>query len=256
MDLNDLADLGWASVLLVLLLLSFLGGMRLRGWLPERHYTPDMAALLQAITGMLVTFTAIVLGLLITSAKTSFDAAGADVQRYGIQIVKVDRLLREYGPDARAIRASLAAYTTGALAQFRSEHPFDDAGSRLLDDVEDGVRRLRPADEFHRRLQSDSLSRVSEMIQRRWMLAADRNASMTGALYVVLVFWLAVAFFTFGLNARANAFLAVAMSLCGVATASAMFVILDMNTPFNGLIAVSEQPLQTAVTRLTQAESD
>ncbi len=241
--------------MLALLLVSYWAGLLVRGALPDHHDTADMREVLRAINGALVTFTALVLGLLVTSAKGSFDVASADVTRYGIQIVKVDHLLRQYGPETVPARAVLSRYTAAALAQFRSETALDNVSSRMLDDVEDGIRRLLPSSEFHRRLQNDSLNRLAELVQRRWQLIADRSAGPSVALHAVLVLWVGVAFFTFGLTATPNWFLILGISACGLAVATAMFVILEMSTPFDGLIAVSDLPLRTASGMLGSPET-
>jgi len=246
LDASDFSSLGGSAGLLGLLLARYWFGLWVRVALQGHHDTAEMQEVLRAITATLVTFSALVLGLLVTSAKTSFDVADIDMTRYGIQIGKVDHLLRQYQQDTLPIRATLARYTSTALAQFLSETALG-SDSSLLDAVEDGIRRLKSADEFHRCLQNDSLNRMTELVQRRWHLVADRTAGPAVVLYAVLVLWMGAAFFTFGLTASANCFLTSGMSVCAVAIATAMFVILEMDTPFNGLIAVSDLSLRTAL---------
>lgn len=111
MSWSDLSDLLHASILLPLLFGSFVIGTLVQRRLPEAHRGPKTHEMLRLVIDMLVTFAAIVLGLLITNAKTTFDATGDDVRAYAIQIITLDQTLSSYGAEAAALHPLLVRYT-------------------------------------------------------------------------------------------------------------------------------------------------
>jgi hypothetical protein len=76
------------------------------------------------------------------------------------------------------------------------------------------------------------------------------GSSISTPLLVMLVFWLAIIFTSFGLFAPRNATVLTTLLLCAMAVAAAIFLILEMYSPFKGLIQISSAPLRSALPQL------
>lgn len=258
-----------------LVLFVLLGSSALGGWvrplLSERHLSREVIEFVQLVIAMLVTFAALVLGLLTSSVKSSFDKVGSDLERLSIQLIQLDRSLREWGPETEPIRELLRAYTATAIATTWPQEPKPPGnyypteappvhGSQLessvtedmLGGVERGIRGLEASDPMHRRLETTLIAQFELLMQTRWRLIEEAGISISTPFLVVLVFWLAIVFASFGLSAP-RALLAYTTTVLGaVSIASAIFVIVDLDTPFEGIFEVSSEPLRHALAHLSQ----
>src|SRR3954451_24017839 len=110
------AEVSSAILAFVLLIGSALLGIYIRPRLPEHHRTRETTELMQVTINLLVTFAALVLGLLTASVKQSFDRTAHDRQAYTLELSILDDCLREVGPDAAAIRDQLRGYVAAVIA--------------------------------------------------------------------------------------------------------------------------------------------
>jgi hypothetical protein len=260
-----------AALVLVILLGSSALGLLVRPFLSERHRSREAIDFVQLVVAMLMTFAALVLGLLTNSAKSSFDKVGNDLKGLAIELIQLDRSLREWGTEAQPIRELLRAYTAAAIATTWTHEPRPSGndyltqvptaeGSHLespvmgdmLARIESEVRQLEPHDPMHRRLAGTCIAQFERLMQTRWRLIEETGSSISTPFYVVLVFWLAVVFGSFGLNAPRNLLSSTTIALGALAIASAIFVILDMDTPFGGVFTVSSQPMRDALAQLSR----
>jgi hypothetical protein len=261
-----------AALLVVILIASSLAGLYVRPLLSERHRGADTLDLLRLVSTMLVTFAALVLGLLTSSVKTARDTVNVDLRGFGVMIIELDQSLREYGPQTALARAQLRTYTAAAIATTWADEPLPPGdyyprslprstvderieSSRLGDmlaGIELEIRRLQPQDEFHRKLADDSLRDFQQLVQRRWKLIEEASSSIAMPFYVVLVFWLAVVFASFGLCAPKNMLVFAMLTLGAISIASAIVVILVYDTPFGGLFPAASQPLRAALAHISQ----
>lgn len=267
-----MTELENAALVMAVLLCSSALGLLVRPLLSERHRSHETAEVMQLVVTMLVTFAALVLGLLITSAKASFDTTNNDVRGYATELIQLDRLLEEYGPDAEPVRQALRSYTAATIASTWTEEsppPGDYYPRRLpatstdfefesstlgemLAHAELRIRRLVPADALHQRLLGDCLNQFEHVVDQRWKLIEQAHSSISLPFYLVLVFWLAVVFASFGLSAPSNALTYATILLAALSIASAVFVILDLDTPFTGSLIVSSQPMRDALAHLSR----
>jgi len=260
-----------AAIVLVILLGGSALGLVIRPLLSERHRSREVIDFVQLVVAMLMTFAALVLGLLTSSVKSSFDKVGSDLRGLAIQMIQLDRSLREWGSEADPARTLLRTYTAGAIATTWTREPKppgDDYPARipegtrsflegtvtgdLLTRIELDIRQLEPHDAMHRRLLTTCIAQFERLMQTRWRLVEETGSSISVPFYVVLVFWLAIVFGSFGLTMPRNALSYTAIGLGAVSIASAMFVILELDTPFSGLFTVSSQPLRDALAHLSQ----
>jgi hypothetical protein len=260
-----------AALVLLILLGSSALGLFVRPLLAERHRSREVIEFVQLVVAMLMTFAALVLGLLTSSVKSSFDSVGNELRGLAVQLIQLDRSLHEWGSETQSTRELLRTYTAAAIATTWTEEPKPPGnyypteaptgpGSYLessvtgdmLSQIELDIRRLEPHDPMHRRLASTCIAQFERLMQTRWRLIEQTGSSISLPFYVVLVFWLAVVFGSFGLNAPRNALSYTTIGLGGLSIASAIFVILELDTPFGGLFTVSSQPMRDALVYMSR----
>src|SRR5262244_1357445 len=87
-------------IVLACILGGALLGMFLRKTLPGHHLSDDAKDVVRLGTGLIGTIAALVLGLLIASAKSSYDTQSSQVRQITADIILVDLLLEQYGSEA------------------------------------------------------------------------------------------------------------------------------------------------------------
>jgi hypothetical protein len=232
-----------------------LAGMLLRVALPAHHLSNESKDVVKMGTGLLATLSALVLGLLIASAKGSFDAQRAGFQQLSANLVLLDRALARYGPetkDAReALRRLVAATIERLWPQDASQASGLDAspitvnGGMLID----RIRELAPKNEGQRWAQSQALQISTDLAKTRWLLVEQGDSAIPTPFLVVVVFWLAVLFMSFGLFAPPNPTVIATLLVCALSVAGAVFLIEDLDQPFDGLIQLSSTPLRNALSQ-------
>jgi hypothetical protein len=260
-----------AGLVLLTLLASSALGLAVQPFLSERHRSRETTELVQLVVMMLVTFAALVLGLLTTSVKSSFDKIDADLKALSAQLIQLDHSLREYGDEAEPARTLLRSYTAAAIASTWTDearppgeyYPRDvrDAPASgiesatlgaMLDQIELMIRKLEPRDPVHRRLAAQCIGQFERLSKLRWQLLEDSGSAVSVRFAAVLVFWLAIVFACFGLSAPRNILSYTTITLGAVSIASAFYLIFDLDTPFGGLIAASSQTMRGALAHMSQ----
>jgi hypothetical protein len=246
----------WASLLAFACILggAFLG-MVLRAFLPEHHLSADSKDLVRVGMGLVGATTALVLGLMVASAKGSYDTQKSELVQMSAGIVVLDRILAHYGPETKEVRELLRAATTRALAQIwpedrsRPSPAPRSAGDEILYDK---LEELTPKDDSHRSLQARALNVAMELTRARWLMFEQSGSAISRPFLVVVVFWLTVMFVSFGLFAPSNTTVIATLFICALSVSGAIFLILEMDTPFAGLIQISSAPLRVALAQLGQ----
>ena len=238
--------------------------------LPETHRSPLSIALVQLVVTLLVTFIAIVLGLLTTSVKAGFDDAYNARGDDAAQLAQLDRCLRDYGPETAPIRQQLRGYVAAVIASTWPDEPrpvgvsYPDPSkmpltgespvlSDVLSEIGSGVRSLQPTDAMHRTLMAACVEQYSDLLKARWKVIEGARPSFTPPFYWVMVIWLAILFGSFGLTARPNAMVATVMVLCALSITIAVFVILDLDEPYGGLFGVPSTAMRNALADMMRA---
>ena len=235
-------------------------GMWLRTVLPDHHLDAESRDVVKVGVGLVATMTALVLGLVLASAKSSYDAADSSVKTAAVELLTLDRVLARYGAETGPIRQNLqrgvgarmdVIWPQGAA---RST-PVDPMRSGFVVDAErlpDAIRALTPRDDAQRALQARALDLAEALLRARWLVFAGIETSVPVPFLVVLVFWLTITFASFGLFAPRHATVLIVLGVCALSVGSAIFLILEMDTPFDGLLRVSAEPLRYAYAHLNQ----
>jgi hypothetical protein len=209
-------------------------------------------------TALIATMAALVLSLLISSAKSSFDREDDELVQNAARAISLDRALADYGPETKEVRDLLKR---SFVARIELLFPRDKAQEGKEDMPESVVRteniraklwQLSPQNDAQRGLRSQALELAGEMSATRWLLLLQKDEGLPMTLLVVLVAWLAIIFATFGLFAPRNATVVAALFVCALSVSGATLLILEMNTPFAGLMKVSSAPMRDALANLGQ----
>lgn len=237
---------------------SALLGLYLRTLLPKHHLDDDSIAVVKLVTGLIGTMAALVLGLLISSAKSSLDVLNAEVARDAANIILLDRMLAQYGPETQEIRGLLKQALTTGLQQIASGDPaqlkmmHSPEALRRAESLERKLGELSPRNDLQRRLQVRALEVTDDALSVRELGLLQATGSPPTTLVVILVLWLCIIFGAFGLFTPTNLTVTIALFLGALSTSAAIFLMLEMNTPLEGLITVSLSPMREALAILGQ----
>ncbi len=234
-------------------------GRWLRTTLPQDHLNDESRNSVNVGIGLIATMTALVLGLVTASAKSSFDAVDTAVKQTAMDILALDRLLVRYGPESKGIRMNLQLAVGRQIeviwphgSSRRTVDPIRSGAAAGVEKLADEIRGLTPRDESQRSLQSRALDLGEALLRTRWLVYAGGATSVPLPFLLVLLFWLTITFASFGLFAPRNATVFAVLFVCALSVGSAVFLIMEMDGPFDGLLTVSADPLRYAYAHLNQ----
>jgi Protein of unknown function (DUF4239) len=231
-------------------------GMFLRGILPAHQLSDDSKDTVRIGMGLIGTLTALVLGLLIASAKNFYDTQSNELTEMSAKIVLLDRVLAHYGPETKEdrdlLQSAVDRMLEGLWPKDPGQHPQmlpTAAGGEI---IYDKIQELSPKNDSQRSLQTQALSMGIDIAKMRWMMFEQAGSFVSTPLLAVLVFWLATIFTSFGLFAPRNATALATLFVCALSVSGAIFLILEMYSPFRGLMQISSAPLRNALAHLGQ----
>lgn len=231
--------------------------------LPDHHRSQSSHDAVKLVTGMVSVVVALVLGLLISSVKSSFDATDAEVRGFAATLIRLNETLGDYGPQADPIRDRLRRYTARAIADvWRQDKTTplrieDTEAGALLDRARLAISELPQGDARHAALRGDALSLAETALETRWLLIERPNETIKPVFLDILIAWTVMIFFGFGYNAPRNATVVTAFGAGAMALALCVFLIVEMDTPWSGLIVVSSRPMRDALAHISnQARVD
>src|SRR5579863_8391404 len=220
-------------------------GILLRAVLPQHQLAGESREVVKLGMGLIATMAALVLGLLIASAKSSYDTQNAELTELASKAVLLDRILAHYGPEAKEARDILRSSTVSVLESVSAkpvEGPFQFGMSANGEILYDKIQGLSPKDDAQRSIQAQAVTIMMSMGQIRLLLAAQKSNSVSLPMLIVLVAWLTIIFISFGLFAPLNGTVVVSLLVSAVSVSGAIFLILEMYSPYAGLIHVSGAP--------------
>ena len=226
-------------------------GRALRRLLPEDHLTADSRDTIKLAMGLVATMTALVLGLLVSSAKGSYDTERSEVIQMAAKVAFLDRVLAIYGPEASEVRIRFHEAVKAAVQQMWP----GEAGlpARLVPNTQAGnvvytaVQGLSPHDDTQRKLKEEATTLGTDLGQLRSLLAAQAVPSISTPMLIILVSWLVVIFLGFSVLAPPNPTVMFALMIAALAVAGAIFLILELDQPFGGVIRISSEPMLNAL---------
>lgn len=232
----------------------------IRGWLPPPHLSKESQDVVRLGIGLVATMTALLLGLVTASARSTFDMQDAALRNSAAVLLTLDRDLARYGPETKPTRDLIKqalAFRIRVLwpeiAGGQVSGP--DPGSSTVppvEEIENQILRLTPETDTQRWLKSESLKLSQEIVKTRWRVLEAMDGVIPVPFLVAVIFWLTVTFTSFGLYAPRNATVILVLFIAALSVSASVFLLLELTDPFSGIIKVSSAPLQFALERLNQ----
>jgi hypothetical protein len=199
---------------------------------------------------------ALVLGLLVSSAKNFSDAQSSEITQMSTNVILLDRLLAQYGPDTKEIRDLLRGMVTRTLDLMshynHQQNPEMQPTLAGSDIIHAKIRALSPKNDIQNSIQTQASSFAMDLGRLRWLMFEQGRNPISVPLLLAMILWLGIVFTSFGLFAPRNATVIVTLFLCALSVSWAIFLILEMYKPFEGLMRISSAPLRSALAQLGQ----
>ena len=244
--------IGW--IVFALVFGSALVAMFLHRVLPAEHLSSDSKDVVKLGVALVATMSALVLSLLVASAKSAFDTRSNQLVQASADIILLDRALARYGPETKDARSLLQRSVASIIERFwpaGGAKPITiDPAASPVEALYDKIEALTPQSDAQRSMQSQALTLAADMARTRLLLFENLGASIPVPFLVVLVFWLCIIFASFGLFAPRNATVIAALCVSALSVAGAIFLILELDRSFQGLLQVSSAPLRAALAQL------
>lgn len=232
-------------------------GILLQRVLPEAHLKMESREVIKLSTGLVATMVALVLGLLIGAAQTSFDSQSDGFQQMAANVILVDHSLARFGSEGKYAREALRRVveaTIGAIWPTNGAARDGIGNASITKDGESfygAVCSLEPRDEAQRHARDAAIKIAIELGRARWLLNQESAETLPRPFLVVLALWLFVLFGSFGLfSPSENPTVVAVLFVCSLSVAAAAFLVVDLDRPFDGLIQVSSEPLRDALTQM------
>ena len=233
-------------------------GMFLGSALPKHHLSAETKDSVRVAVAMIATLTALVIGLLTASAKTGFDTKNNEFKGLVSHIVLLDRTLAHYGPETKEARDLIRQQIAEKLSQIWGRATAEQIQTAAVGqgpgarDLQDKLWALSPQNDEQRWLRSQALDYTGDIEEAQAQLLQQLASGIQWPFLVVLIFWLTVIFTSFGLFSPASATMLISLLVCALSAGAAIYLILQMDQPYAGLIKISAEPLRTALEQLGQ----
>ena len=195
------------------------------------------------------------IGLMIASAKNFYDGQSTNIRQLGANAVLADQMLGKYGPEAKQARALLREGTPQTIARIWQENRAHVGGSTFVvsetgERFYNAVEALKPANDEQRSLKARLSQLTGELARTRLLIFTQSDSAIPMPFFVVLVFWLTVIFGSFCLFAEASRTVISTVLVFALSVSSALFLIVDLSHPFEGLMQVSDHHLRVVLPEL------
>jgi hypothetical protein len=256
---------GWAAEMTsgTLFLISFMSivagivlGTALRARLPGAHFSPETKEVIRLGAGLLATLAAVVISLMIASAKTSYDIQDAHFRQLAANLVLTDQLLAQYGPEATGARKLMRQAVPAAVDRIWREKATGAPQSNaftvnsVAEQIFNAIEQLTPASDVQRTLKPRIADAGADLGRARLLLFADSDRPIQTPFLMILIVWLTVIFTSFSLFVEPGALVMAALLVFALSVSSALFLVADLSQPFAGLMQISKDPLVHALAPL------
>jgi hypothetical protein len=248
-----------AAVSLVIVTIVFSGSilaMYAARALPDEHLGADARDVIKLGMALIATLVALVLGLMISTAKGTYDAQSAAVRQLAADTLLLDRSLAEYGPEAQHPR-ELLREAAGLILH----HLWPEDGSAPVS-LAPGethapmtlflreVTQLSPQNETQEFLKAQALRMMSDLAQVRLQMYVEGTSHLPLPFLIIVTIWLLILFVSYGLIAARNLTIILFLFAATLSVSGAVFLIQELANPFGGMVRVSGAPLQQVIAYL------
>ena len=224
--------------------------------LPASHLGADAKDVIKLGMALIATLVALVLGLMIATAKGTYDAQNAAVRQLSADVLLLDRSLAEYGPEAQHPRDLLREASGLMLDRL---WPQDGSAPASLAPGEAHapmaqflreVTQLSPHDPTQEFLKAQVLHVTADLAQVRFQMYVQGTSQLPLPFLIIVILWLMILFAGYGLIAARNPTVLAFLFAATLSVAGAVFLIEELADPFGGMIRVSGAPLREVIAHL------
>jgi hypothetical protein len=232
-----------------------IGTLLLHGKLPVHYRQEETSNVVRLIANLFVVLTSLVLGLMINSAKNTYEDVDHNVHVIATEMILLDRTLRQYGPETNDTRRHLLAYAQRALLPNvpRDPDPLvigDKTAEALLVDVGTSLAAITPPDANHVAILQDARDHYHKVVGLRWDLVEQAEGTIPWPLIFMVVAWLVLIFASFGYRAPRNRVVVGSLVIAAALASASIYLVLDMDVPFEGLINVPRTPIARVIAEI------
>jgi hypothetical protein len=233
-------------------------GRALQRLVPNHHVSGKSEDAVKVGAATIATMAALVLGLLVGSAKSNLDSANSAITQSAAKLILLDRTLAHYGPEAKSVRDQLRGSVIAGVKLMWPEEKSQESGLSAFEHTNNmewvlaSINELKPKDDTQQAQRAQAVSFAGDLLQSRWLLIEQQQAPLPMPFLVVLLFWVSMLYTSYGLLAPRNLTVAVVQFIGALSMAGAIFLILEMNRPLDGIIKVSSAPMRKALEFLGQ----
>jgi hypothetical protein len=249
--------------------LSALAGVVLRARLAEQHLSNENMDAVRLLTGLLVTFAALVLSLQLSTGRASYNAASKDRATYAAELANLDQCLRALGSGQEPTRLLLRRYTAAVIASTwpEEEAPVvegmpdishmatrgeDETLGGLMSEIGAAIDAAVPVDAAGANTAARCRAAYASTLQGRWAVIEDTHSPSNGPFVSIISLWLGLVFLSFGLQIPQRRLTSIVLAIGVVCVASVMFVIVDLDEPYSGFFNIPSLAMRDALTDMTR----
>lgn len=245
-----------ASIAFAFMATGALFGAFIRRLLPGHHLSSDSRDVVKLGAGLIATQAALVVGLLVSSAKSSFDSANSGITQMGAKIILLDHSLARFGPETAETRKQLHAALVQGIERIWPANEVPAKGLRAVENssewaaVGDSIQRLIATNDSQTQFRAQAIQLFNDIATQRLVLLEQSHTPLPHAFLIVLIFWFTTLFTVFSLLTPTNPTVGIVLFVCAASVAGAIFLIYEMNHPLEGMVKASAAPLHAALERI------
>jgi hypothetical protein len=244
-----------ALVIFLLMILGTVLGLALNPILEAHHLSENYKDLLRGNRSVIVQLLAVTLGLLIAQSLSSFEQKSGVLKTQASNIITLDHVLKQFGTGAEKAKAELHKAISDEIAKIEATAEDEDDASHevakiAMEPLRVSLLNLSPKNPTQDYLKTRALTLGEEIISARWKIYEQMNSEIQWPLIAVFVFWLVTVYFSFGVLTPRDGVLIAGLFLSALSLAAAAYLVIELDTPYQGLVSISSKPLHSAINHL------
>lgn len=236
-------------------------GMLAGAVLPKHHLSTESKDVIKVVMAMTATISALVVSLMISTAKTSFDDKDSELRKQAAYTILLDRLMAQYGPETREARIQLRGMTEQKLRTVWGEDINSNETADLdlsvlrqenfgIETLQERLLGLSPKNDRQRALKERALDVSYKIAEGQWVLLEQLESRLQWVFIALVTFWLTIVFMSFGVFAPRNLSVILALFIGSLSVGAAIYIIDELDSPYGGYITISSAPVRAAIGQL------
>jgi hypothetical protein len=247
-------SLAVSTLVFALIFAAALVGMAIRRAAPDAHFAPEAKDTVRLAIGLIVTMTGLVLGMLVSSAKTFYDSEKNQVAEMASQVIIFDDLLSAYGPETQQTRIEARKFVEDAVDRIWPKEKSQLYQLRPANNGQNLYKQLQllvPKNDTQASAKAQLMSLTVILKKTYWLMyLQSEQTSVPIPLLAVVTSWLMAIFVSFGVFAPRNSTVILTLIVCALAVSAAILIIMSMYLPFSGILKISPVAVRDALSQM------